>query len=140
MSRTVFTAKHSTLGKYRQTVKSGRSGASYGGIGKNTVVEGDINTVMMTVESYRLHINIGVEQIRTAYPCPSGRVQYALGAFGEIDSQILNAILIPTAISDFSGVNGKGLLQILRPARTGLLTVFRHGNTSRNENISHKRL
>ena len=41
------------------------------------------------------------------------RVQRVLGCFGEEYTQVLNAILIPAAVGDLSGVDGKGFLQII---------------------------
>ena len=73
-----------------------------------------------------LYIDICVQKLCTAHLCAGAGIKQALGAFAEIYPQVLNAVLIPAAIRDLSGVYGHGLLQILRIAAQGVLAVFRH--------------
>lgn len=54
VSRAVFAAEHRPFGKHGQTVQSGGAGRADGGIGKNPVVECDINAVVVPVKGYRL--------------------------------------------------------------------------------------
>ena len=129
----VLAAEDGPFGEHGHTVQCCRPGGSYGGIGQDSVEEGHVDAVMVPVKGHRLHINVGVDQIGAADPGVGGGVQDTLGAFGQIDPQVLDAVLIPTAVGDLPGVNGNGLLQILGSAVQRLLTMFGHGDTSRKE-------
>ena len=128
----LFPAKHRPLGEYRQAVEGCRAASAYGGICQDPIVEGCIDTVVIPVEGHRLHINVSVKQFRTADLGSGCGVQKGLGACGQIDPQILDAILIPAAVCDLSGVDGEGTAQILRSALQGALAIIRHGDTSRS--------
>ena len=130
MGPTVLTAEHRPLGKYRQAVKGGGPRLADGGIGQDPVVEGDVDAVVIPVKGHRLHIDIGMQQLGAPHPGPGAAVQQGLGAFGQIDPQILDAVLIPAGVGDLPGVNGHGLVEILGIAAQGVLALFRHMDTS----------
>ena len=123
-------AEDSPLGEHGQAVEGGGAAAAYYGIGQHPVVEGYIHTVMVPVEGHGLHINIGIQKLGAADPGAGGAVQQALGAFGQVDPQIFDTVFIPAAVGDFAGVNGHRL-RLAAACAEGVLTVIRHGNTSR---------
>ena len=84
---------------------------------------------MVPVECHRFHINVGIHQIRAAYPGACSVVQNILGAAGKMDPEIFDAILIPAGVGDFSGVDGHSLAEIGRIAAQGV-TTFGHKITS----------
>jgi len=127
----VFSAENRPFGKYCQTVQGSGPGTADGGISQDPVVEGYIDAVVIPVKGHRLHIDICVQQFRTAYPGTGGCVQQCLGTLGQKDPQIFNAILIPAAVGDFSGVDGHSLPQILRITAQAALALIRHVHTSR---------
>ena len=66
MGAAVFAAEDCPLGEYRKAVEGGRSGGADDCIGQYLIIEGDIDTVMITVKGHRLHIDIGVEKLCAA--------------------------------------------------------------------------
>ena len=72
-----------------------------------------------------LHINICVQKLGTADSHACAGFQKILGAFGQIDSQILNAVLVTAAVRDLAGVDGHSLLPT--GADQGVVALFRHG-------------
>ena len=126
----VFTAQHSPLGEYRQTVQGGGTGRADDGIGQNAIVECDLNAVMVSVKGHRLYINVGIQKIRTANLCAGGSVENGLRAFCEEDPQILDAVLIPATVCDLSCVDGQRLLQLIWAAVYTALAMLRHMDTS----------
>jgi hypothetical protein len=70
----------------------------------------------MAIKGYRLYIYISIQQLCAPHLGAGAAIQNILGCFGKVHPQILNAILIPAAVGDFSGVDGKGLLQIFHIA------------------------
>ena len=103
----VFAAEDGTLGEGCQSVEGGGAVAPNHRIGQDPVVEGHIDAVMISVECHRLYINVGIDQIGTANPGSGTGIENALGAFGQIDPKIFDTVLIPTAVGDFTGVNGQ---------------------------------
>jgi hypothetical protein len=71
---------------------------------------------MVPVKSHRFHINVGVQQFGATDSYTGCGIQRALGAFCQKDAKILNTVLIPAAVGDFSGVDGEGV-----PGAVGLL-------------------
>ena len=100
------------------------------GIGQNAIVKRQVNAVVIPVKCHRLYIDISIQQVSAPHLCTGAGVQNTLGAFGQIDPQILNAILITAAVRYLLSVDGKGLLQIFCTATDTSLTTLRHGNTS----------
>ena len=126
----VFTAEHRPFGEHGEAVQAGGAAGAYRGICQNAVVKGYVNAVVIPVKGYRLHIDVGVQQIRTADPGGGSTVQNGLGASGQVDTKILNAVLVTAAVRDLSGVDRQCLLQVFRPAAHNGAAVIRHGNTS----------
>jgi hypothetical protein len=106
----VLSAEHSSLGEDGDTAQCGGSATSNHSIGKDPIEESHIHTVVIPVEGYRLHIDICIHEVCTAYPDTGCLIQHILAAFGEVNSQVFDAILIPAGVSDLSGVYGKGAL------------------------------
>ena len=71
---------------------------------------------MVTVEGHRLYIDIGIEQLGAPHLGSGAIIQNILGCLGQVDPQILDAVFVPTAVGDFTGVDGKSLLQIFTVA------------------------
>lgn len=116
----VFPAEDGPFGKDRKAIqRSGPGDADYG-ISKDPVVEGHIDAVMIPVEGYGLHIYICIEQFRAADPGVGAGIQKRLGAGGQIDPQILDAVLVTAGIGDLAGMDGHGLAQLLRVAAQGV--------------------
>ena len=78
----VLAAEDGPFGEYGQTVQCGGAAGAYHRVGENPVVEGDIDAVMVAVESHGLHINISGQQLRAAHPGVGGSVQNCLGTCG----------------------------------------------------------
>ena len=130
MGPAVLTAENCPLGKYRQAVQADRSGAANGGIGQDPIVEGHVDAVVIPVESHRLHIHVSIQKIRTADLDPGTAVQHRLGTPGQIDPQVFDAVFIPAAVGDLSGVDGKRLAQVFTAALQTALAIVTHGDTS----------
>jgi hypothetical protein len=79
---------------------------------------------MVPVKGHRLHIDVGVQQLRAANLGAGGGVQNRLGTGGQIDPQVLDAVLIPAAVCDLSGVDGERFTQVFGPAGNGLPAVI----------------
>ena len=79
----------------------------------------------------------GPEDLQNALPIhtrkitDSCRFQDRLGASGQVDPQRLDAVLIPAAVRNFSGVNRECLAGILRHTAQALTAMISHGITSR---------
>lgn len=127
----VLAAKNCPFGEQGNTLQGGRTAAAKGGICQNAVEECDIDTVVISVEGYRLDINVGTQKISTAYFCTGGVFQGVLGTLCQVDTQIFNAVFISATVRDFSGVDRQCLLQIFCTAMHCLLIIIRHGITSR---------
>ena len=83
----VLAAEHRPFGEYRETAQCrGTAGADHR-VRQNAVVEGDVDTVVIPVKGDRLHIDVGVQKLGTAYPHVGGTVHRLLGADSEIDPQ-----------------------------------------------------
>ena len=122
----VLTAEDGALGKHSQPVKGGRPGITHHRVGQNSIVEGHVNAVVVPVEGHGLHVDVGVQQLRAADLGIGGGVQQLLAAGGQVDPQVLNAVLIPTGVGDLPGVDGHGLLQVLGIAAQGVLAFLGH--------------
>lgn len=102
----VLTAQHHPLGKYHEAAQCHGAGGSHNGIGKDSVIECNVNAVVIPVKGHRLHIEIGVEQVRAAYLGTGSGVQQVLRSGGKIDPQVLDAIFITAGIRNLLGVYG----------------------------------
>ena len=100
----LLAAEDCPLGEHRKAVKCCRPAGAYCGIRQDPVIECNIDAVMLPVESHLLHLNIGIKQLCLADFCPAGSIQNFLGTSGQVDPQILDAVLIPAAVGDLSGV------------------------------------
>ena len=129
MSPAVLAAEHRPLAEDPKTIQGGGAAGANQGIRQNPVVEGDVDAVVVPVKGHRLHIDIRMDQLGTADPDIGRGVQKLLRAGGEIDPQILDAVLIPAGVGDFSGVDGHGLLAAVAARRVPALVW--HGKTSR---------
>ena len=78
----VLAAQNRSFGEYRQAVQRRGAAGAHHRVCQNPVVEGDIDAVMVAVESHGLHINISGQQLRAAHPGVGGGVQKRLGAGG----------------------------------------------------------
>ena len=59
-----------------------------------------------------LHINVSVDQLRTANPDVGGAVQKLLRAAGQIYPQVFDAVLVAAGVGDLADVNRHGLVRI----------------------------
>ena len=119
-----------SLGEYRKAAQRCGTAGAHHRVRQNAVVEGDVDTVVIPVKGDRLHIDVGVQKLRAAYPHVGGVVERLLGTGGEIDPQVFHAVLIPAGVGYLPCVNGHGLTQILRIAAQDVRTLLRHGNPS----------
>ena len=78
----VLAAENRPFGEYRQTIQCSRPGRADDCVRQNFIVEGYIDAVVVPVEGYRLHIDIGVEQFGAADLCVGTGVQQLLAAGG----------------------------------------------------------
>ena len=120
----VFTAEDGTLVEDRKTIEGGRAVGAYRRVGQNAVVEGQIDAVVAAVKGYGFYVNGGGDQLGAADTCVSGGVQDGLGAGGQINAQVLDAVFIPAGVGDFTGMDGHGLAQIPWIAAQGVLNVL----------------
>ena len=121
-----FAAEYRPFGEHGKAVEGGGAAAAYHRVGKDPVVEGHIHTVVVPVEGYGFHIDVGIEQFGAADPGAGSAVQQALGACGQIDPQVFDTVFVPTAVGDLAGVDGHGL-RLAAARADGVLTVIRHG-------------
>ena len=126
MGPAVLAAEYSPLAEHSKTVKCSRPCLTNGGICQYAVVEGHINAVVVSIKGHGFHIDVGVQQFCTPHLCAGSRIQQALRALGQIDPQVLDAILVTAAVCDLSGVDGHRLLKIAGIAAEGVLTFFGH--------------
>ena len=82
MGAAVLAAENCPLGEDGQTVKGCRPGSADDSIRQHLIVEGYIDAVVVPVEGYRLHIDIGVQKLGTADLCVGTGVQQLLAAGG----------------------------------------------------------
>ena len=126
----VFPAEDSPLGKYGQSVEGGRTGRADHRICQHLIIKGNIDAVMVAVKGHGLHLDGGIEKLGAAHLCVGGGIQQLLGTGGQVYTQIFDAVLIPTGIGDFPGVNGHSLAQIVGIAAQGIPAFVKHGNPS----------
>ena len=86
-----------------------RPGTRAVGIQGNTVEEAHIHREKSPVEHHRFHVDVGVEQFRTAALDGHGPIQDLLAADGGIEPQVFNTVLVFTGIIDFFGMDANGL-------------------------------
>jgi hypothetical protein len=130
MGAGVFTAEHRALAEQGQAADGGGTAGSHGGIGDDLVVEGQIDGIVVAVKGHRAHVDGRVDQLRRADLGPGGSIQDPLGLPGQVDPQVLDAVLIPAGIRYLPGMDGHGAAQILGPALQTVTAAFTHGNTS----------
>ena len=123
-------AEHHPLGKDGQTAQGRRAAGADDRIRQHPVEEGDVDAVVAAVKGHGADVYVGAQQLRTPDSRPGGALQGPLGAGGEIDGQVLNAVLVPTGVGDFTGVNGHCLPQVVGAAAQGVCTLIGHGITS----------
>ena len=130
MGAGVFAAEDGAFGKQRQAADGGGAAGGYGGVRQDLVEKGQIDGIVVRVEGHRGDVDGGIDQLRRAHLRHPRSIQHRLGFPGQIDPQILDAVLIPAGIGNLLGMDGKGAAQLLRPAPQGVMTAFTHGNTS----------
>ena len=130
MGPAVLTAEDGPLGEHGQPAQGGGAIVADGGIGQNLVVECNVDAVVIAVKGHGLHFNAGIQQLGAAGLYPGTGIQNGLGAGGQIDTQVFNAVLITAGVGNFAGVNGHGLLQVAGIAAQGVHTLLRHVDTS----------
>jgi hypothetical protein len=82
MCPAVFAAEDSAFGEYCQSLQWCGPVAADDGIGQDPVVKSEVNAVMMTVKSYRFHVNICGDEFCTADLGVGCRIQNSLGTGG----------------------------------------------------------
>ena len=127
MCPAVLTAQHRPLGKHGKALQCYRPVKANSSICQNTVVERQVDTVVVPVKGHRLHIDIGIQKVSAANLCAGTAIQYFLAALGQIYPQILDTILIPAAVSNLLRMNRKGLPQVIGAAAHTSITAIRHG-------------
>ena len=93
-----------------------QAGYTHRCVRQNAVVESQVDAVVIAVKGYRFYINISIQKIRAADLGTGAAVQNLLRTGGQIDTQILNTILIPAAVGDLLGMDGKRLPQVIGAA------------------------
>ena len=126
----IFPAEDGPLAEQGQTAHGGGAAGPHGGIGDDLVEESQVDGVVIPVEGHRADVDGGVDQLCRADLRRGGGIQHRLGLPGQVDPQILDAVLIPAGVGDLLGMDGQGAPQILGPALHGIVTAFTHGNTS----------
>ena len=112
----VLSAEYRPLGEHGKPLQGHRPVDTYGRIRQDPVVEGQVNAIVIPVKGYRFYINISIQKIRAADLGTGAAVQNLLRTGGQIDPQILNTILIPAAVGDLLGMDGKRLPQVIGAA------------------------
>ena len=108
----VFAAKDGSLREHGKTVQTGRAACADDSISKDPVKECNVDAVVAPVKCHRLHIDVGVQQFRATDPGVGAGVQDGLGAGGQVNAQVFDAVLIPTGVGYFLGMDGHCLPQI----------------------------
>ena len=116
------------FGKDGDAGDGGGTGAAQNGIADDPVVEGQIDGVEACLVVQRLHTDVGEQQLSAAGLDIGGIVQSRLGLLGQIDPQVLHAVLIQAAIGDLAGMDTD--LPACVNAASGLNGVFRHDKTT----------
>ena len=130
MCPAVFPAEDGPLGEDRETAQGCGTVVTDGGICQNAVIECNIDTIVIAIESHRLYFDTCVEKLSAPYFGTGTGIQNGLGAGGQIDPQIFNAVFIPAGVGDFAGVDGHGLLKVIGIAAQGVQTLIGHVDTS----------
>ena len=82
MGAAVLAAENGPFGEDRKTVKRGRPGCADYRVSQNLVVEGYVDTVVIPVESHRLHLDGGIEKLGAADFGAGGGIQNLLAPGG----------------------------------------------------------
>ena len=130
MGADLLAAEHHPLGKDRQAAEGGGPVGADDGIGQNAVEERDVDAVVVAVKGHGLYVYVCAHEFRAADPGAGGAVQDPLGAGGQVDGQVLDAVLIPAGIGDFAGVDRHGLPQLVGIAAQGVGALISHEITS----------
>ena len=130
MGAGVFAAEDSPLGEQGQTADGGGAAGGHGGVRNDFIIEGQVDGVVIPVEGHRAHIDGGMDQLRRADLCRAGGIQNSLGFPGQIDPQVLDAVLIPAGVGDLLGMDGQGAAQVLGTERKLITAMVTHGITS----------
>ena len=130
MGAVILAAEDGPLGKQRQSADGSRTAGPHGGIGDHFIIEGQIDGIVVPVEGQGADIHSGIDELRRAHLRRGCGIEHRLRLPGQIDPQILDAVLIPAGIGDLLGMDGQGAAQILGSAFHGIKTAFTHGNTS----------
>jgi hypothetical protein len=107
-------------------VECHRPAVAHRAICQNPVIEGSVYTIVIAIKGHRLYIYISIQQFRAPDLCPGTFVQNVLRASCEVNPQVFDTVLIPAAVGNLSGVNGKGLLQIFDVAAHTSGAMLRH--------------
>lgn len=126
----LLAAEHHPLGKDGKAAQGRRAAGADHGIRQHPIEKGDVDAVMAAVKGHGADVYVGAQQLRAPDSRPGGALQGPLGAGGEIDGQVLNAVLVPAGVGDFAGVNGHCLPQVVGTAAQGVGTLISHGITS----------
>ena len=118
----VLAAQDGPLAEYSQSVEGRGTAGAYHRVRQHTVVESDVNAVVVPVKGDRLHIDVGVNQLRAADP-DIGAVQKLLRTAGQVAPEIFNAVLVTAGVGDLSRVDGHGLTQIAGIAAQSVLAL-----------------
>lgn len=86
-----------------------RPGGAHEGVGGDAVEVAHIHGVEAPVEADGLHVGGDVQKLGLAGLHAAGPIQGALGALGEIDAKILDAVLVTACVHDLPGVYTYGL-------------------------------
>ena len=124
MCPAVLTAEDGPLGKYGKTVQGCGAAGAHHSVGQDPVVEGDVDAVVVPVEGHRLHIDECIKKLCAPHPGVGAAVQDALGTGGQVDPEILDAVLIPAGVGDLSGVDGHGLPQVAGITAQDVVTLL----------------
>ncbi|WP_251447554.1 hypothetical protein [Vermiculatibacterium agrestimuris] len=103
-----------------------RPGSAHEGVGGDAVEVAHVYGIKATVEADGLHIGGDVQQLSLASLHAAGPVQSALGALGEINAKILDAILVSTSVHDLPGVYTDSLADAGGIANGAGHDLFRH--------------
>ena len=92
--------EHDALGEDGKPRDGRRAGAAQNGVADDAVIECDVDGVVAALVAQRIHIHVREQQLRAAGLCAGGAVQNGLGFGGEIDAQIVHAILVKAGVYD----------------------------------------
>lgn len=129
-----FSAENCPLGEHGETIERSRTTGADHGIGDDPVIEDKIDIVVVWMEAHRRDIYGCINEVGGSYLGTGCGFQNLLGFLGQIDPDIFNAVLIPTAVGDLLRMDGEGAVQIIRSAAQRFLAMFTHMNYLPNQN------